>query len=92
MIDWTKTTKKDGALIHKIGVRAVKRALELGAEIDLLDMTMDISACHLSNPLKLQELLDADNSNFCHDVFGIRKEVNRNTGELMNGFSPRYSK
>lgn len=53
---------------------------------------MDINACHSNgNPLDLKALLEADDFNFCHDVFGIRNHINRATGQLENCFSPRFS-
>ena len=53
---------------------------------------MDISGCHLSNPLDLDKLLDADDFNFMHDVLGIMKHIDRKTGELRDFFLPRFSK
>jgi hypothetical protein len=53
---------------------------------------MDIEAAHCNgNPLKLKELLEADDSNFMHDVLGIRRHINRKTGELEDCFVPRYA-
>lgn len=53
---------------------------------------MDITACHANgNPLRLAELLKADDGNFGHDVFGIRRFIDRTTGRLMGHFRPRYS-
>lgn len=77
--------------IHLIAKRACELAKESDVKIDLITMAMDISGCHETNPLKLDELLKADNGNFGHDVFGIRRHLNRQTGELKDGFSPRYS-
>ena len=54
---------------------------------------MDLTACHANgNPLRLAELLAADDGNFAHDIFGINRHLNRQTGELMDCFSPRYSR
>lgn len=91
MIEWEKLTKEDLTIIRKITKRAVEIAKKQGYEINYQTMEMDISACHISNPLKLQELLSADDGNFGHDVFGIRKYINRETGELTDCFLPRYS-
>lgn len=52
---------------------------------------MDLLAAHNNCPLDLTQLLDADDSNFAHDVFGIRRHINRETGELENCFSPRFT-
>lgn len=57
-----------------------------------MDITMDLTACHANgNPLDLQKLLDADDFNFIHDVFGIRDHLDRDTGQLRDFFSPRCS-
>ena len=84
--------KEDIRTIHGIAKRAVELAYTYGKEIDLLTMHMDIDACHSNgNPLRLGDLLAADDGNFGHDVFGIRGHMNRDTGQLESCFSPRYS-
>lgn len=91
MIKWT-TRKEDMDLEAQIARRAVAMAKELGAQYDQMTAEMDIDACHNNgNPLKLGELLYADDSNFGHDVFGIRANINRTNGKLENCFVPRYS-
>jgi len=67
-------------------------AKEMGIKYEKMAAIMDISATHSNGtPLKLQELLDADDMNFAHDVFGILANINRRTGQLENCFVPRYS-
>lgn len=57
-----------------------------------INLEMDLIACHLNgNPLKLKELLAADDFNFVHDLAGISRHINRETGALEDCFSPRYS-
>jgi len=57
-----------------------------------IDALMDVTACHLNGcPLRLQELLDTDTFNFAHDVFGIRRHLSRETGELGDCFLPRFA-
>ena len=91
MIKWV-TNREDMGLESQIAKRAVVMARELGIQYDQMTAVMDIDACHSNgNPLKLQELLDADDFNFSHDVFGIRRHINRTTGKLENCFLPRYS-
>ena len=87
MIRFDKLTDQDIDLIGKI----VRRARALMYIEDVLSLEMDISATHLSCPLKLQELLDADDFNFAHDVGGIQRHINRESGELENFFLPRYA-
>jgi len=90
-INWNMSKHKF-ELILKIAVRAreLTKDTEIHARKDTLEM--DVAACHLNGcPLRLQELLDADNGNFAHDVFGIQKYIDRKTGKLMDCFDPRYS-
>ena len=91
IIAWEKLKKEDLKPIAAIAKRAVSMARELGFDIKYQTMEMDVSACHITNPLRLADLLAADDSNFSHDVFGIRKYINRETGELTECFSPRFS-
>ena len=82
--------KEDMILISKI----VKRGLPLMKDhyISILDFTMDIDAANNDIPLKLNDLLNADDLNFNHDIIGIYKNINRNTKKLDNCFIPRYAK
>lgn len=87
MITW-KLTKEDYEVISKI----VKRARELGVNRSVMDLNMDISATHENCPLRLDDMLKADDFNFMHDVYGIIRHLNRQTGELENCFVPRFAK
>ena len=86
MIDWMSVSKEDSELIHAITVRANKVM-----NTNVMSLDMDITAAHLSNPLALQMLLDADDENFFHDVGGITRHIDRQTGVLQDCFSPRFS-
>ena len=56
------------------------------------EFQMDITAVHANGcPLKLEALLNADNFNFAHDVFGIERHLDRTTGKLLDCFLPRYA-
>ena len=77
----------DMAVIGRIAKRAHDEY-----EADYITVMMDIEAVHCNgNPLRLDELLKADNFNFLHDIGGINKHINRETGKLEDCFSPRYS-
>ncbi len=90
-ISWT-VTGEDEDLIEEIAARAVKLARELGFIYAKPDALMDLTACHANGaPLRLAELLKADKGNFGHDVFGIRRHLNHETGQLGGFFSPRYA-
>lgn len=91
MINWT-TNREIMAIESKIADRAVMLAKQVGVKYDKMTAVMDIDACHSNgNPLRLADLLKADDTNFAHDVFGIRRHINRTTGKLENCFVPRYS-
>lgn len=82
----------DAAIIDKIIDRYQADAKKHGVKIDRLSSRMDITACHANgNPLRLADLLAADDFNFCHDVFGIEDHLDRSTGKLLHHFSPRFS-
>lgn len=88
----------DRQLIDQI----VERALDLIAQGEPLkkaererrrtNLTMDMAACHASgNPLRLADMVKADDFNLFHDVAGISRHIDRETGELLNFFSPRFT-
>lgn len=82
-----EVSKEDSLLIHKIAERAAREY-----KLDLLDIEMDITACHANgNPLDLQRLMNAGGNDFGHDIMGIRNHLNRDTGELVGFFVPRCS-
>ena len=86
MIDFA-ATPQDTKTIHDITRRAAKL---LG--VDPVAVAMDVSACHLNGcPLRLPELLAADNGNFAHDIGGIARHLDRETGELQDDFLPRFA-
>jgi len=86
MIDWNKIDSNSLATIRLI----VKRAVKLDPSINMMELDMDISATHILNPLNLDDLLLADDDNFYHDVYGISNHIDRDTGNLMDCFVPRY--
>lgn len=80
------------ALIVEIAKRAVDLANNLAVPYHRLDAQMDVTACHANGcPLDLKGLLEADDTNFVHDVFGIRRHLDRETGKLLDCFVPRYA-
>lgn len=88
---WTNN-KTEMEIVHSIAQRAAAQAQKLDIDYRLIDADMDISAVHVNGcPLRLSELLEADASNFAHDVFGIRRHLNRETGQLADHFLPRFA-
>ncbi len=84
---------EDFALIKKIATRAVKLLKITFPNYDKQWSMMDLTACHANGcPLRLKDLLDADDFNFAHDIFGLLRHLNRDTGKLENCFLPRFYK
>lgn len=81
-------------LIAAIAKRAIEMCRQLGMAIpDKMELEMDIEATHCGGcPLDLQRLLDARDGDFSHDIGGIRRHLNRTTGQLGGCFSPRHSR
>jgi len=83
----------DFATIGKVVDRYERLAASLGhTPQDRMSTVMDLCACHANgNPIRWADLLAADDSNFAHDVFGIIRHVDRDTGVLGDFFSPRFT-
>lgn len=74
-------------------VITISRIVERADIENRLSLTMDLSACHANGcPLDLEKLLAFDDFNFYHDIWGIRRHLNRTTGKLENCFLPRCAK
>lgn len=88
-------SSRDRELVEQIAERAERMGAKYrpaGERRKLVDYQMDITATHANGcPLRLRDLLDADDFNFAHDVFGIERHLNRETGALENCFLPRYA-
>lgn len=86
MIDWNKATSEELDIIEQIANRADDK---LG--VDKTSTMMDMQATHALNPLRLNDLLSADDFNFAHDIYGIASNIDRDTGEMCNCFLPRFT-
>ena len=75
-------------LISKIVGRAMREHPDLN--IDKQSLEMDIEAVHCNDcPIDLPRLLAIESPHFGHDVFGIQRFIDRNTGKLTQCFLPR---
>ena len=84
-------TLADDRLLDKIVGRAKAHIPALQGD-SMLAVSMDLTACHCNGcPLQLAELLAAKHEDFEHDVLGIRRHIDRQTGKLPDCFSPRYT-
>ncbi len=60
---------------------------------DALTMAMDLNACHSNGcPMDFKRMLAADDLDFLHDVSGIARHMDRETGKLKDCFLPRFAK
>lgn len=59
----------------------------------IMHHSMNLVACHANGtPLDFERLARFDAFNFAHDVFGIDRHIDRDTGKLSNCFLPRCRK
>lgn len=73
-------------------VEIAKRADKMGLmAFDRFSLIMDLQHTHEQFKLRLDDFLNADDSNFAHDIVGIQNHFNRQTLEMENLFLPRYA-
>ena len=78
--------KHDRDLIELIVSRAV--GLPEGGRIDSLSLHMDLEALHSEKPLDLLVLLHSQELPFNHDIYGIKRHLDRETKSLEGFFIP----
>lgn len=79
-------------LIGQIADRAVMLYAKHSVRVERLDTFLDVTAVHQRiQPLRLSDLLAADDLNFIHDITGINRHLDRDNYRLNDGFSPRFS-
>lgn len=89
MINWD-ISPEDFDLLVKVAER-VEKKLSAYPD-DRQTLVMDLNACHSNGcPLDFEGLLEASHGEFAHDIWGIRSNINRETGKLENHFIPRYA-
>jgi len=87
-----KVSDTDAKIIDKILRRAWAIDWLRASYEDQISMRMDVTAVHANgNPLRLADLLAADDFNFAHDMSGICNCLDRSTGKLLRNFRPRFS-
>lgn len=77
----------DRDLIGKCADRAAKEL-----SLDGLQTVMDLTVANNDTPLDLAGLLTFSTFDFAHDVYGIARHLNRETGKIEGCFWPRCAK
>lgn len=90
-------SKHDMQVVRKIVARAQALGLVRGAAApdhwyDRLTCEMDICAAVNDTPLDLGRFLSFDGFNFTHDIAGIARHMNRETGRIGDHFLPRCAR
>jgi hypothetical protein len=90
MISFTMT-KADAVLLAAVVARVnLKDRMTPSAQRDFM---MDVQATHANGcPLDFTKWLSFDDFSFWHDVRGIQRHIDRQSGELRNCFLPRCAK
>ena len=81
-------TKEKFMMYVKLAQRAEGMGIYNGERISLL---MDIEHADNVFNIRLEELLNADDGNFVHDIIGIVNNIDRSNPTDFNFFVPRYA-
>ena len=88
----TQTTPVDVQKIGQIMDRIAVSAEMYEIKLDRTSLYMDLLNTHKNScALDLQGLLDADDDDFEHDVFGIMEHMDRENSALRDDFVPRLT-
>lgn len=82
-------TPQEAGYVLAIATRA--EALFKRPEVTQAIVYMAVRMVHQRRGLRLQELVEADDFNFAHDVGGILQHLDFPTGELQDCFVPRFA-
>lgn len=82
--------KQDYKLISSIAKRAWNDMKDY--YVSMVDFVLDLECVKEKYNLDLKRLLEADDLDFYHDIYGIHNNLNRQTKQLDNCFIPRYCK
>lgn len=89
MINW-KCSNEDFDLILAVALRVEQEMPDYPYKRSTL--LMDLQACHGNGcPLHLAQMVHGDLFDLLHDVLGIRRHINRDTGKLEGCFVPRFA-
>jgi hypothetical protein len=85
-----KITEKDRQFVTAIVSRAVDELVTLFLRGDLIDLMADLALCHRRYRLDLEKLFTLGRDEFAREITTINHRVNRKTGKMPEGFTPRY--
>jgi hypothetical protein len=85
-----KIAEKDRQLIVVIVSRAVDELVTLFLRGDLVDLMADLALCHRRYRLDLERLFILDKDEFAREITNISHRIDRETGKIPEGFTPRY--
>ncbi|MBI2424174.1 MAG: hypothetical protein HYV27_15190 [Candidatus Hydrogenedentes bacterium] len=89
--NWHVATK-DRKTIEQIAKRAQRTLGAQGLRIDWDSIRIDLTLCHANGcPLRLMDLLNADDLHLMSDVLGVLNHIDGETGKLDGGFVPRFA-
>jgi hypothetical protein len=76
---------RDIRIIRQIADRAVRLYERVGVKVKPEFIMFELRFVHEEiMPLRLQEFLDADDSNFAHDIGGIHRHVDFKSEQLLD--------
>lgn len=84
-----KPTPDEKKYLPLVVARAKPMAAEVGRPIDWTSFEMDLVAANRDCGIDWEKLLKADDATFGHDVWGIRRFIDRDTEKLGGNFLPR---
>ncbi len=89
-----ESTKPDDiVLINRIATRTVDLCKRYGLPApSQMQMGLDIAIAHARRPMNLWTFLRASDEDFTHDVLGISRHVDRESGHMRDGWTPRHLK
>lgn len=93
MKDLFTATAEDREIIERIAKKAIAiYRMYDNTDVDEQDIQMDLEACHCNGcPLRLADMVQADDFNLMHDISGINVHLNHDTGKLEGWFLPRFA-
>jgi hypothetical protein len=87
------TTERENDLVLAIVERSEKLDVLGPQPRARLNLVMDLTATHANGcPMDFNKLLTAPDFDFVHDITGIQRHIDRETGKLGNCFLPRFAK